>query len=366
MGMASQEDSQRLTRPLLDEILRILPSGDWESVDRLIAAIEAIEPGNADAALFRKMVDRFRGETAECEGGDASREPDQARQQLPAPHGHSHAVEDMLASVAEIVPFSSVTARLLDLLDDEFSSLEEIARLAATDPVLTGRILRASNAAYYKRRVRVVTMRDAVVVLGAQEVRSIVVATCLMAEMPKTNVVDHLAFWRFSLAVGILADMIARAEGSISGEAFTSGIVHNIGLLVLDNYCPQGLVEAKGLVAEGRRRLHDRELLIYGVTDAEVGARLAARWRLPATVVKAIESHGKRYDEVAARDVTGSAVIRARMYARAQGMSDGLESSPPRPPMPGWLPDAVDKRIQDLGGWPGLLERLEGVLTAVH
>lgn len=237
----------------------------------------------------------------------------------------------MLESAANLAPFSTVAGRLIELLDDDLSSAEDVARVAATDPALTARILKAANSAFFQRRVRVATMRDAITVLGGYEVRSLVVTTCVVGAMPQTKYLDHEKFWKFSLAVALLAELIARAEGDISGEAFTAGILHNIGLLVLDQYCPEGLHEVRTMNEPGRRRLHDRQRVVFGFTDAELGGRLAALWHVPMSVRQAIESSGLRREEVD-RHRIASALIRARIFARAQGMSDGLEESPPRDP----------------------------------
>jgi len=387
---------------LLERVVQAVPLGDWETVNQLSEAVLALDSANEDAETFRRMAQKMLGLSAvtaatavvtsssatptAAVASEASPTPITPSPVLPVaatgprpvapigstvgvmppPHAHSHAIDSILDSVQTLAPFSTIATRLIEMLDDEFSTLEEIAKLAGTDPVLTGRILRAANSAYYQRRVRVATIRDALVVLGAQEVRSIVVATCLVGSMPATNMVDHTAFWRFSLVVGLLADMISRTAGLLGGEAFTAGVTHNVGLLVLDQYCPQGLVEARDLVVEGRRRLHDREELIFGLTDAEVGARVATRWGLPAGVVRAIGRHGARIDEVPARDMPAAAVIRARIFARAQGLHDGIEQSEPRAESMGWLPPGVVSRLESLGGWEAFLARLDALLESAH
>lgn len=252
------------------------------------------------------------------------------------------------------------------MLDDDMTDAKDIARLAATDPVLTARILSVANSAFYQRRVRVAAIPDALVVLGSREVRSLVVAICLLGAAPRTNFIEHGAFWRFSLVVGVLADLIARSQRAINGEAFTGGIMHNIGLLALDLYCPDGLREVAGLTGTaGLQRLHDREIEVFGFTDADLGARMAADWRLPVSVVNAIASHGRHIDELETGELTASAVMRARIVARAQGLSDGMEQSERRTVTDEWLQAPVNQTLQLMGGWDGLLARTDAFFVSV-
>lgn len=345
---------------ILDEASEALAAGDAATVLRLTGAVEALDPGNRVARALRMAAE------AAGAGGGASPVPSgthRAGTLTLARHRHEHSIDAVVSSLSELSPFSAVAFRLIELLDDDLSSTDEVARVAGTDPALTARIIKAANSAYYRRRVRVATIRDAVLVLGAREVRSLVITTCVVDSMPRTKFIDHHAFWQFSLATAILADLIARADGDLSGEAFTAGVLHNVGLLALDHYCPEGLREVTEIVAAGRRRLHDREQLVFGFTDAELSARLAQQWSLPPGIVKAIANQGVRLDEVDDRNRVTSALVRARIFAKAQGMSDGLEVGAVRDPGAGFLPARAQARLNQLGRWEDLLEMIDALLT---
>lgn len=360
---------------ILNEASEAVVARDWPTVLRLTSAADLLDPGNRVARALRMVAqvsDQVTDQVTEpntAVEAPPSLPPSLARVEeaslQPPPltrHLHEHSVPAVLASVAELTPFSAVAFRLIELLDDELASTDEIARVASTDPALTGRIIQAANSAYYRRRARVGTIRDAIMVLGAYEVRKLVIATCVVNGMPAPKVIDHRAFWRFSLATALLSDLIARAEGDLSGEAFTAGVLHNVGLLALDHYCPEGLRETTELVGPLRRRLHDREEMVFGFTDAELGARLAEQWRLPRGVVKAIALHGTRRDEVDGRNRVASALIRARIFARAQGMSDGLEATPSRNPGEGFLPARAQARLNQIGRWEDFLAMIDALL----
>lgn len=367
----STDVQQSVVEAILDQAHDAITDGDLSAARRLVALVETIDSGNRVASALRLVVDgqvvptlAARRAASERSAPDAvtSDEVVGSPPEL-IPHEHSHLIEDVLKSVSELSPFSPVAMRLITLLDDELASVDDIARLASTDHVLTARILQAANSAYYRRRARAATIRDAVMLLGHGEVRSLVIGVCVMGTMPPPRCIDRAAFWRYSMAVAVLADLIARAEGDRTGEAFTAGILHNLGLLVLDRYCPQGLDEVTRLVAPGRRRLQDRQLLVFGFTDAELSAALAERWKLPKTVVQAVAEHGERRDDVNDRNRIATALVRARIFTRAQGMSDGLEASPPRDPGSGFLPARVQARLNQIGRWEDFLHVIDGLLA---
>lgn len=370
------EQAQAAVLMLSEQVIAAMGSGDWARVLALTDAILLLDPDNHEASVFRRtavsLVPATETSPAETAPAPASarRAPARipasgARTGTPSVHRHSHEIDDIVRSVSELVPFSAVATRLLEMLDDELTDGDDIARLAATEPALSGRILRAANSAYYQRRTRVATIREALVVLGSREVRSLVVASCLLGTAPRTNFIEHNAFWRFSLVVGVLADLIAHSQRSLSGEAFTAGVMHNIGLLALDMYCPQGLEEVSALGGPGLRRLHDRETAVFGFTDADVGARLAASWRLPRPVVDAIASHGLRADEFELHQMPASAVVRAHIFARAHGLNDGMEESEPRTVTDEWLHAPVNRTLSGMGGWEGFLDRIDGFFESV-
>jgi HD-like signal output (HDOD) protein len=165
------------------------------------------------------------------------------------------------------------------------------------------------------------------VVLGAREVRALTLATCVMDGLGDSYVISSGEFWRFSVTVALLAELLARMDRVINGNAFTVGILHGIGLLALDLYWPDGLQEVLSIDDPQLRRASDRERAVFGFTSAEVGAELALRWRLPRPIVQAIANQGVRLDELERTDRLSRYLVRARIFARFSGLSDGLERS---------------------------------------
>lgn len=355
------DSAQSAIDVMMAQLLGAVAASDWSRVEVLADAILILQSDHPQAAVFRHTARALSGSAAP-DAGHLLLPPAPRPSRTRPPHAHSHEVAAVAEGVVELTPFSPVAVQLLRLLDDDLTTTDQLARLAGTDPALTARILSVANSAFYRRRIRAATLREALVVLGAREMRSIVIASCVISSAPRTRVLAHREFWRYSLAVGVLADLIAHSAGSHSGEAFTAGVMHGIGLLALDLYCPEGLEEVRRLKSTGMRRLRDRELEVFGFTNEALEARLAERWNLPPSVVSAIASYGRMVEEFGPGELTASAIARARIFALAQGLGDGLEVPQARVVTDEWLHAPVNTTLAAMGGWEAFLARIDAFL----
>lgn len=337
---------------LLDAALVALSESDWAMVNERAQMVLALDPENVEAAGLVAAA-RIGGQGG-VEVGDTLA--------ATAPSEPQRALGEVLKDVIELVPFPGVASKIIAQLDDETGTIDELARLIGSDAALTVRLLRVANSAYYGRRHTVGTTREAIVLLGAAEVRALSLATCLVGATRAPSVVSRTDFWRFAITVALLSDLLARSGGSMRGDAFTAGLLHNIGLLALDLYSPQNLKRALTLQLPAARRLHDRELIVFGFTDAQLGAALAREWRLPDAIVDAIARHGARADELAAADFLASCVVRARILVRSHGLSDGAEASVPRPAPTEWTKPPLQTSLDRMGGMDGIVRRVELLL----
>ncbi len=142
----------------------------------------------------------------------------------------------MVAGVAELRPLPAVAFRVLELSDDGKFSAHELASLIASDQALTSKILRLANSPFYGFARRITTVRDAVVLLGFRAVRQSTLAACVVGDDRRSTSLDYDAFWQFCVATGMLAEVLARTEGRYQDQAFTAGVLHQVGVLALDQF----------------------------------------------------------------------------------------------------------------------------------
>jgi len=185
---------------------------------------------------------------------------------------------DRLASLPQAV------VRVNQLIDSPDASLAEIGEVIAHDAGLSARLLKLVNSAFYSFPSQIDTVTRAITLIGTEEVRSLVVASSAVAvfEGIDSRLVDMNAFWLRSVYCGLVARMIAARRSRRGGETqFLSGLLHDIGRLVLFHRLPE---RAALMLAESQASgaaLHLIERRELGVSSAELGAQLLERWRLP-------------------------------------------------------------------------------------
>jgi len=263
----------------------------------------------------------------------------------------------LVQEIAELRPLPAVAMRVLKIAESEHFSAHELAQAIGTDAALTAKMLRLANSAYYGFPRRISTVRDAVVLLGFRAVRSATLATCVIETMPRGAHIDDRAFWHFSITVAMLAEVLARSERRHTDEAYTAGVLHNIGRLALDQHRPDMLRRAVMLSQLEDMPLPDAQRALLGFTDAQVGGALALHWNFPAELAEAVANHQRSLDELGDRNSLAALVVRARSFARDRGMTDGVEAEAAGEPDRGWLIAPVASVLAQAGGIDGVIER---------
>lgn len=185
-----------------------------------------------------------------------------------------------------------VVEDLIGSFDDAAVSVEEIARKLANDPVLSAKLLRLANSAYYHVSRSIGTVDDAVKMLGFVTVRTLVISAGLVSGFKTVPGMDLRQFWRYSLHTAVAAKWLAKQAGENTDIAFTIGMMHAIGQLVLHAAVP---AQAQDIDAECPALGHGRlaaERAVLGFDFADVGAELALRWKFPEAFSATIRAFG--------------------------------------------------------------------------
>ena len=272
-------------------------------------------------------------------------------------------LDELIAEVAELQPLPAVATKILQLGDSQFSA-HELATLIASDQVMTARLLRLGNSAYYGSSRKIGTVRDAVVLLGFRTVHQVALASCLVGNPQPLANIEYDEFWQFSIATGLLSEILARTEGHHQDEAFTAGVIHNIGLLTLDQNRPHVLTEVMTRARQQHETLHQAERGLLGYTDADLGGALALHWNFPESLAAAVQQHAA-LDAPPPGDSLAAIVMRARIFARSYGLSDGLRDRPDPLPDTGEVSGGqFTSSLAREGGMDRILERADAFIAA--
>ena len=196
---------------------------------------------------------------------------------------------DLIFSKIKQLP---VIPKLLHELMQDFSSdnsrIEDIAKKIAMDQVISAKVLKMANSAAYRRGPEITSIEQAVIRLGFNSLRSLVVASGLMTSFRTPSNFDKNKFWVDNFQVATIAKALAADCRAIEPEtAFTCALLHNIGELLIQSTLPEEASLINMSISRGTSRI-DAQREMLGYDYSQVGAELAKRWSLTGPFVRAI------------------------------------------------------------------------------
>ena len=179
---------------------------------------------------------------------------------------------------------------LLAEMNKEDPSPKRVGELIGRDPALTTRVLRLSNSAFFRVSRKIGSADEAVALLGMTHVRSLVMAAALGGSFKSVPGIDLKQFWRYSLQAADIAKSLAGLLHQNQGNAFTAGLIHAIGILVMHIAMPDRMepLDFSTPPLDLNRAAAERAML--GYTYAEVGAGMAEKWQFPEEMVSALSN----------------------------------------------------------------------------
>ncbi len=181
-----------------------------------------------------------------------------------------------------------IVHELIDSFNNDDVSIDDIAKKIAADPVLSARLLRLANSAYYHASRTVGSVDDALMMLGFVTVRTLVISSGLTSGFKSMPGLDLSKFWRYSLHTAAISRWLAKATGQNIDQAFTVGLMHAIGQLVMHAGMPEQMLHLDKMGGPLDPRRFDMETSSFGYNFATVGAELARQWRFPPAFIQAI------------------------------------------------------------------------------
>jgi HD-like signal output (HDOD) protein len=210
-----------------------------------------------------------------------------------------------------------VVRRLIDTFEQADVDPMLVASLIEEDPVLTAKLLKTANSAFFGLSRNVTNAREAMNILGLIKVRALVVASALGEGFHTVGGVNLNQFWRYSLNSANLSRYIALPIRIDENTAFTAGLIHGIGELVMHVGMPEAMIELDRSVPMLDLKRSKAERSLFGYSYAEVGAALAREWKFPRRMINAIEHQAAPFDNDVYEPIAGVIHI-ASWRARAE------------------------------------------------
>jgi len=201
----------------------------------------------------------------------------------------------LIEETNDLPTLPKVTMEVAQLVDSPTASAPKIAQALARDQVLTAKVLKMANSAFYGAPRRISTVTDAIVMLGMHTIRNMTMAVSCQEVLHgavSSYAIRRGDLWRHSMCVAYASQQIAkRARYRITEEAFVAGLLHDIGKVLISTYLSTEFLQVMTHAQELNQSFSDAEQDILGFDHAEVGARLTEHWNLPSHLVQAIRYH---------------------------------------------------------------------------
>jgi len=204
------------------------------------------------------------------------------------------ALAKLFQRIEQLTTLPQAARRIMQLAGDQAASAADLLAAVEGDPVLSAKVLRRVNSAFYGLRNKVEDLRSAISLLGFREIRNLALTVHLSRLFDSGS--QYLSFsremlWHHCVAVAQASRMISiTCRRESADEAYLAGLLHDIGLILLDQYLPKYLCQVIDLVNDGAGTC-EAELAVLPFDHTQLGAYVATQWNFPAAVVAAARYH---------------------------------------------------------------------------
>jgi putative nucleotidyltransferase with HDIG domain len=194
-------------------------------------------------------------------------------------------ISRLVDDLDSIITLPEVAARIIETVNNPKSTPADLHRIISHDPALVSQILHRVNSSYYARNTKIDSVERAIIMLGFHAVENLAISATVGQMFKPVKLGDDFTardLWTHCVAVAAAAREMARQYCKPLAEpAFLAGLIHDVGLLVELQVCPDELREVCRRAATGKVPFNALEFEMIGCNHAELGAALAQRWGFP-------------------------------------------------------------------------------------
>lgn len=215
--------------------------------------------------------------------------------------------EELIAFVEKMPAFPKSVQRVVQLTSDVNASAKEIVRVIESDPLMTVKILKVINSAFYGLPQKITSIQRAVVHIGLNTIKNLALSVAAMGVLKPTNKAgfDTQKFLLHSLTTASLCRLLAErldVKSSECSDFFVAGLLHDFGKIVFAEFDPVNFKLALEKSSEQNLALQHCEIEFMGIDHAQVGKLLAEKWELDPILIDAIEHHHDHLNNTTLKD----------------------------------------------------------------
>jgi putative nucleotidyltransferase with HDIG domain len=236
-------------------------------------------------------------------------------------------VERKLATAVERMPaFPKSVQRILELTRDINCLPKDLVSVIEKDPVMTMKILRVINSAYYSLPAKITSVGQSVVYLGLNTVKNLALSFAAVGMLPRMTTAgfDIQAYLMHSLTTATMARQLAsvycKGQTEVIADCYIAGLLHDFGKVVFAQFMVAEFCQVLAISVDENKPLHVAEAEIIGADHAYVGALLATKWQFPEHLVECIRNH---HNEQAAPTPLMDCIRMANQISRKLALGNG-------------------------------------------
>lgn len=192
--------------------------------------------------------------------------------------------------------FPKSVQRILELSRDINCSPKDLVTVIEKDPVMTMKLLRVLNSAYYSFPKQITSVNQSVVYLGLNTVKNMALSFAALGVLPQKNAAgfDVQHYLLHSLMTASLARLLSqkfKVAGADPTDCYISGLLHDFGKVVFAQFMPEEFKLAMQKSEDEQISLHQAEQEVIGSNHSVVGAMLVEKWQFPGEISALIREH---------------------------------------------------------------------------
>ncbi len=199
-------------------------------------------------------------------------------------------------SIEKMPTLSPLTHKIIQIANDKSSSAQDLTDVIQLDPVLTAKVIKMVNSAYFGMPQKVKSLKQAIVMLGINTVKNVALSSSFAGNVKieeKTKLTGS-DFWQHSLGVAVASKLIAKELGVDAlylEEYFIAGLIHDIGKVLINNFFSEEMNQIVELSSQKKASITDVEKQVLRLTHEEIGIAIGKKWNFEAPLLYAVGKH---------------------------------------------------------------------------
>jgi len=278
-------------------------------------------------------------------------------------------LEQMLSGPTEIASLPEITTRIVQVIEDPRATAHDMHEIVRTDPALASKILKVVNSAFYGLPSQVGSLDRAIILLGPSAVKNIALAASLSRMFDANAISEQFNardLWRHCVAVAVCVRLLAAKSKSIApDEAFVAGLVHDVGLIAVQQLFPAKLKDLADRCRDTPQCLCALEESLIGADHQAFGSALARKWNFPPSLRHVVGCHHDPSDLLSEKTRLTAAVYAADTVCCLQRYGFWLTGQDQEVPgevlqVLGLAPECLDQIVNEL---PEQVEQAEQIFN---